>query len=155
MLQSCLRDDWTTEGLEPDHESLHCVVDASWFLTVESFHPCPTMLPNWFRSFPGYNPALLPHELALWNSSAANLPALGNVPHAQGYDLQPVGNPLHMYHSGMIFDPPRPQPFRSICRCCPINPSPFHLLLPPQPRRNLQKTTSNIWSRSEMNYATP
>ena len=67
------------------------------------------MFPNWYRSFPGYNQALLPPDPSMWNSSATALPALGNVPHVQGYDLQPVGNPLHVPHSGMIFDPHRSQ----------------------------------------------
>ena len=69
------------------------------------------MLPHWFRSFPGYNPALLPPELTMWNSSAMNLPALGNVAHAQGYDLPPVGTPMHLSHSGPFRDPTRSQSF--------------------------------------------
>ena len=69
------------------------------------------MLPHWFRPFTGYNPALLPPELALWNSSAMNPPALGNVPHAQGYDLPPVGTPMHLSHSGPFHDPTRSQSF--------------------------------------------
>ena len=68
------------------------------------------MLPPWFRSLTNYNPALLEPDLSMWNSSAMNLPALGNVAHAQGYDLPTVGTPLHLSHSGSIHDLARTHP---------------------------------------------
>ena len=39
-----------------------------------------------------------------------NLPALGNVAHAQGYDLPTVGTPLHLSHSGSFHDLARSHP---------------------------------------------